>query len=248
MEIKTSGDDRSIKLPWRARALRISALTALVAVLSSAATYQVTTKYFFPSFSTSIWEYVQSRGHAVFQGKTPLRDKITWPLRHLVSSEMFQSATLPEILIDIKFKHIRKLQQKRDEALTRGLLINGPNDFVPASIRHGGRTTKVKVRLKGDLPDHLEGSKWSFRIHVKGKEHIFGMRRFSIQNPQVRGFQGEVLFKETLRHVGVLAPRYFFVNVTLNGNSIGVMAVEEHFSKELLESNQRREGVIVSYD
>jgi hypothetical protein len=74
------------------------------------------------------------------------------------------------------------------------------------------------------------------------------MRRFSIQHPARRAYHGEVLFFETLRHVGVLAPRYFFVDVVMNGNDVGLMAVEEHFSKELLESNGRRDGVIVRLD
>jgi hypothetical protein len=74
------------------------------------------------------------------------------------------------------------------------------------------------------------------------------MRRFSIQHPKVRGFQGEILFFETLRHVDVLAPRYRFANITVNGERIGMMALEEHFSKELLESRQRREGPIMRFD
>ena len=50
-------------------------------------------------------------------------------------------------------------------------------------------------------------------------------------------FFAEILFNETIRHYGGLAPKYFFVDVVINGNNIGIMAVEEHFSKELLELN-----------
>ena len=55
------------------------------------------------------------------------------------------------------------------------------------------------------------------------------MRRFSIQHPATRGYQGEVIFQETLRRLGVLTPRYFFVDVIINGDDIGIMALEEHF-------------------
>ncbi len=157
-------------------------------------------------------------------------------------------ADIPTLVIDIKFKHLQKLYKKRADALAKKILVQGPDDFVPAAIRQGNKTTKVELRLKGDLTDHLQGKKWSLRIHVKGKNHIFGLRRFSIQHPMTRTFQGEVLFFETLRHVGVLTPRYFFVNVIVNGDDIGIMAVEEHFSKELLEANGRREGVIIRFD
>ena len=74
------------------------------------------------------------------------------------------------------------------------------------------------------------------------------MRRFSIQNPATRFYQAEAIYLEALRYFDVLAPRYQFVNVSLNGESMGLMALEESFSKELLESSDRREGVIVRYN
>lgn len=155
---------------------------------------------------------------------------------------------IPQINIDIKFKHLQKIRQKRAGGLAKGYLNTQPEDYVPASIRYRNRTIPVKLRLKGDLVDHFQGDKWSLRIHVKNGEQIFGLRRFSIQAPWTRGFHSEVLFFETLRHIGVLAPRYFFLDATINGDSIGIMALEEHFSKELLEHNRRREGVIIKFD
>jgi hypothetical protein len=152
------------------------------------------------------------------------------------------------IEIDIKFKHLNKIYEKRSDALQRGVLLSSSDDFVPAEIRHDGRRVRVKLRLKGDQPDHWRTDKLSFRIHVKGGDQLFGMRRFSIQAPVTRGYHLEPLFHDHLRREGVLSPRYFFVDVTLNGKDIGLMALEEHPSKELLESQQRRDGVIVHFD
>ena len=197
---------------------------------------------------------VRVNSWAVKHGHDALRKDIL--LRHALlklPERLFQSFSpsnknLPKIYIDIKYKHIQKIHQKRMKALSDRILVQGPNDFVPATIRYNNRSIKAKLRLKGDWVDHLEGKKWSFRIHIKGKDQLFGMRRFSIQHPKVRGFYGEPLFMETLRHVGVLALRYFFIDVVINGDNLGIMAIEEHFSKELLEFNGRREGVIVCYD
>jgi hypothetical protein len=150
--------------------------------------------------------------------------------------------------IDIKFEHLHKLHEKREEAMRRGVLVTGADDMVPAIIKHRGRSVRVKLRLKGDLTDHLDGDKWSMRVHVKGSDQIFGMRRFSLQAPKTRNFHLEALFHEHLRHEGVLALRYFFVEVAVNGKDIGLMAFEEHFGKELLESQDRREGVLVKFD
>ena len=46
----------------------------------------------------------------------------------------------------------------------------------------------------------------------------------------------------------VLAPRYDFVNLIINGENIGVMAIEEAPSKELLEHQYAREGVMFEYE
>ena len=155
---------------------------------------------------------------------------------------------LPTLQINMKFKQFKKIEAKREEALERGLLFASDKDLVPAEIQFQGRKIPVKMRLKGDLPDHFETDKWSYRIQVKGNDQLLGMRRFSIQHPLTRNYLYEWAWLENLRREGVLALRYQFANVVFNGTDKGVFAVEEHFSKELLESHQRREGVIVTFD
>ena len=155
---------------------------------------------------------------------------------------------IPELVIDVPFKEITRIYAKRDEALERGILVQGIDDFVKGEIRLEDRTVPIKLRLKGDWNDHLMGRKWSFRIRVRNDDQLFGLRRFSIQNPNTRGYQAELLYFEVMRLFGVMVPRYQFVNVTLNGEPMGLMALEEFFSKELLEYNRRREGVIIRFD
>ena len=74
------------------------------------------------------------------------------------------------------------------------------------------------------------------------------MSRFSLQDPVTRNNTAEWLFVETLRREACMSVRYEFVNLTINGKRMGIYALEEHFSKELIEFNQRREGVIVGFD
>ena len=155
---------------------------------------------------------------------------------------------IPTLKIDMKFKHFDKIAAKREEALERKKLFALDNDLVPAKIQFQGREIPVKMRLKGDLIDHLETDKWSYRIQVKGNDQLLGMRRFSIQHPMTRNYLYEWVWLNNLRQEDVLALRYQFVNVVFNGTNKGVFALEEHFSKELLESQQRREGVIVTFD
>ncbi|MCP4913422.1 MAG: hypothetical protein GY909_09890 [Oligoflexia bacterium] len=150
--------------------------------------------------------------------------------------------------IEVKFKHLYKLYNKKNEAIQIGSLISSSDDYVPAKINHQGKKVSMKMRLKGDMLDHLEGRKWSYRVKTKGSQQYKGMRVFSIQHPMTRGYHWEPIFYEFLREFDVITPRYFFTNVTLNGEDIGIMAIEEHFSKEILESQNRRESVILRFD
>ena len=187
-------------------------------------------------------KWMQSRGNLALNREQSYLNYLKIP------SYLLNPSDLPKLVVDIKFKHFQKLQKKRQQAIQKGLLITGKDDFVPAEIRHSGETTRVKLRLKGDLLDHIKGKKWSFRVKVKGKDHLFGMRVFSIQSPLVRGFQGGPLFYSTLQRYGVIAPRYKLIQLVVNGNNMGTMSIEEHFSKEMLEASGRKESVIIRFD
>ncbi len=159
-----------------------------------------------------------------------------------------QSPRMHTLHLDVKFKHLLTLEEKRKQALIDDILLTSGDDFVPAQVRLGHRSIPAKIRLKGDWTDHLRGKKWSYRIKVRGTDHLWGMRTFSIQHPSTRNWDGEWLYHKHLRQEGVLALRYGFLRVRLNGDSLGIYALEEHFSKELLESQQRRQGVIIKPD
>jgi hypothetical protein len=155
---------------------------------------------------------------------------------------------VPSLTLDIAFEHVQRLRAQREAALARGVILDSERNEVPMRIRVDGRSVRASVRLKGDLIDQISNGKWSFRVQVKGDDHVFGMRQFSLHHPRARLYHREPLFLETVRREGILGPRYFFVDVTMNGEFIGRMALEEHFSKELLESQARRESVILRFD
>jgi len=194
--------------------------------------------------------------------RTPLMTTVTELLQPYaaVASGVFQenlripanylkglSITPERILIDVKFKDFQKLQYKRNQALSEGLLNQSADDFVPAEIRKGDQTVRVKLRLKGDILDHLYGDKWSFRVKCRAENTLWGMKLFSLQHPKTRNYLYEWIFHQALEREDVLSVRYRFVNVTLNGNDLGVYAVEEHFEKRLLEHRGRKEGPILKF-
>lgn len=152
------------------------------------------------------------------------------------------------MIIDIKQKNFDKLKYKRYEALQRDLIVTDEESYVPASISVDGKSYKVELRLKGDYTDHLEGKKWSFRIKVKGDNAIWGMKRFSIQSPERSGYIKEWVLHRFMKYEGLIGLRYDFIDVVMNGKDLGIFAIEESFSKELIESNNRREGPILKFD
>jgi len=189
------------------------------------------------------WE----KGHAAFDTGPGLVGAILDAAPNMLDG-INSDVEIAELVIDVKFRDMRAIYEQRDQALVRGRIVQDDDSFVKAKIRERDGTTPAKIRLKGDFTDHIRGNKWSFRVHIRKGETYLGMRRFSVQSPAVRGYHAENLYFHVLKDYGVLTPRYLYVNMTLNGEDIGIMAIEEHFSKELLESQSRRDGPIVRYD
>ena len=170
----------------------------------------------------------------------------------LINTELWKGFSevndLETIRLDIKFKNFQKIESKRKEALALDRLISSDDDYVGAEISfQNSRKLPCKIRLKGDLSDHWAGDKWSFRVDMKKDNLVFGMSRFSLQKPGTRLNTSEWLFHNSLKKEGLMGLKYKFVNLVINGKKFGIYAIEEHFSKEMIEKNQRREGVILSF-
>jgi len=152
------------------------------------------------------------------------------------------------IYIDIGFEDYQKLLYKRSQYLDKEYFEKSNEDYVPAKIRYNDKKIDVKLRLKGDTPDHLSSNKFSLRIQVKGDETLFGMKTFSIQHPRTRQYLNEYIFHEALGREDVLSLRYIFIEVVINGKNKGIYALEEHFDKHLIEDNKMRESIIIKFN
>ena len=174
-----------------------------------------------------------------------------WDFVSTVSANYWKGmdANPESISIEIKEADFKKLEKNRKQALERGVIINDlDGDYVPATIDYHGNKIKVKLRLKGHMTDHLQDNKWSFRIKTKGKDSFMGMKRFSIQHPGTRGYIYEWIYHELMKREDIIALRYKFINVKVNGNDWGIYAVEENFENELIDNNQRKKGPILRFN
>ena len=81
---------------------------------------------------------------------------------------------------------------------------------------------------------------------MRNDDRIWGLEEFSVQKPIARNYTYEYLFHKLLGHVGLININYFFINLFINDQNHGVYAVEESFSKELVERQKKRNGPIFS--
>ncbi|MDH3998656.1 MAG: CotH kinase family protein [Desulfuromonadales bacterium] len=150
---------------------------------------------------------------------------------------------LPEVNLHIKQKHFDVIEQDRNTAIERGLLYE-PR-FVPLKLQSGDDFIKSKVRLKGDLANHWSsGNRWSFRVKLKGGNFIENAREFSLQKPISRQFPADYYFQAFVRELGNLGPETSFLRTFVNGEDWGVLLLEEHVDKYMLEKQQRKESVL----
>jgi len=147
--------------------------------------------------------------------------------------------------LTIEEKDLAKLKIKRTEALNLGNLIAGRKDLVKAKLNDNEKEIDVQVRLKGDLLDHLQGKKWSFRIVPDKGESWNNMREFSVHNAGSRAHLLEWIFHEMLRDEDILTTRYDFIQLALNKEILGVYAYEEHFAYPILYQQNRERGPII---
>lgn len=156
-------------------------------------------------------------------------------------------AELDEVAIDIKFKHLLRLQYLRERSLEEGLILpEYKNEEFPARLTHNGKTIDVKITLTGLVAkSHLRNpSKWSFEVKVKGDNTFMGMKSFAMLLPSARGYLTDWLGFELMKEKGLMGLRVDFVNVSINGQSRGIFYMEERYDKYLVENNRLREGII----
>ncbi len=151
-----------------------------------------------------------------------------------------------EIKLDIKFKHLLRLQYLREKALEEGVISSAIKDEeFPADLQYNGHRYQVKIGLTGQMPIHVaDPIKWSFQVKVRGDNTINGMKRFGLLLPHTRGYLTDWMGMELMKDRGLMGLRVDFVDVSINGKPQGLYYMEEKFDKYLLESNHLREGII----
>ncbi len=187
--------------------------------------------------------WTSKEGAVVYFDDFKIVKKRSYELKEVntIDSSNLLSITIP----DSSFEQIKA---KRNDAIQKKILFSSKADWVMASAALADTTIPVKVRLKGDWTDHLTGNKWSYRVKTSKTQYWNHLREFSIQSPATRSFLDEWVFHEFLRREDVMTTRYRFIHLFVNDNNHGIYALEEHFEKELMEHQQRREGPLLKFN
>jgi hypothetical protein len=155
-----------------------------------------------------------------------------------------------QIQLVLKEGNYKKLEQKRDEAIKKGLIITSDDSWVNGYIypqKKEEDKIKIALRLKGDWTDHLRGESWSFRVETESTKAWKRLKTFSLQHPRTRNYLKEWLLHQLFKYEDVLTTRYDFVEVQLNEKDLGMYVYEEHFLKQIPEYNLKREGPIIKF-
>jgi hypothetical protein len=159
------------------------------------------------------------------------------------------NAGFPKLSINLNEKDWDTILANTDSARQQGMIADKyKTEFVAKATYGDDKSQECTIRLKGDWADHAMREKPSLRVTMGDSTAIMGMQRFSLQHPRTRNYVYEWVYMQAMLEEDIMAPRYTFVELEVNGKSYGTYAFEEHFDKILVENLHRREGPIVKFD
>ena len=148
-------------------------------------------------------------------------------------------SSLPHYQLNIKPNDLDKINSSLPQPYTftiysRLQQVDAPGTF----IGDDDKSYLVKARVHGDLYHHWSGAKKSWRIKFDDNT-LDGYKEITLLLPETRDFLIESLVRFRAEKLGLIALDSWFVTLSINGEDQGIYFVQEHWTKDLLEKNQR---------
>ena len=159
-----------------------------------------------------------------------------------------QNAQLDSVYLEFKSADWNKIKSKRDSILKNGYYESKKEDYVNLKITFSDSSYNAKARLKGDLLDHFEGTRWSLKVKMGKGKKFNGFRRFSLQDPKTRRYIHEWIFQQLLIQEDLLGVYYDFLSVQINDENKGVYAFEEAFNKNYIKIRGLKNSYVFRFD
>jgi len=124
----------------------------------------------------------------------------------------------------------------------------GERGWIKTKISFQSDDLKGEVKLIGMNADHFRDEKnISTRVKLKNNQYIYRQKKFNLLIPNSRGYFIDYFYNCLYQKYGGLIIESAPILVRYKDNT-NYQILESFFSKEMLENQQRREGIIFSAD
>jgi len=165
--------------------------------------------------------------------------------KKFIITNLFSDVKLDTLELIINYKNLEILENQRKHKKVNSTNNEWARGKLVFRSNNKKKNINIKLRSKGDRDIHrLNLKEMSFKIDIIGNKRIYGIEEFSLQKPIIRNYSLEIIASKIMLDNDILAPKTIPVKVILNGENIGVYHIEESFSKEILETNRRKNGPI----
>ena len=166
--------------------------------------------------------------------------------KYALSDYFFNKTNFNKIAVHISFKELEKIKNDRKKALNLKRLINPSK--TKAKIIFNQKEYDAFVRLKGDLSDHWANIKqFSLKINLRDGKSILGMNEFSLIQHETREFPYNYLIENILEKHDLLNTKYETISVKVNGESWGLMLMEEAYSDSFYARHKIKEAPLFRF-
>lgn len=169
--------------------------------------------------------------------------------------KMILRQDIPKANLEIDFKDLSSIYYTQamimsyvEKPTESNVRIPSLKEYYPMDLVIGKQTFNGDVRLKGDVSDHFDSKQLSFKFKLKDNGFYHGMKQFTLQSYERRGGIFEWFYHIAMSLTDNVAIRYSLVDFSLNGEYLGLYALEESFDKYLVENNRYREGPVLKLD
>jgi hypothetical protein len=137
-----------------------------------------------------------------------------------------------------------QLAQSAHLATKHGFLVDGAKSWVSGTVVKDGRSYRVRLRLRGDLPKHWKDSKRSYRLRFLGPSPWDGQAVIDLILPEDKGDETEHVAYQLGRMLKLLVPSAGYTTVSINGVGQGSYFWKAGPSREMLAKLNRPDGAI----
>jgi len=153
---------------------------------------------------------------------------------------------IPEFGLTISPKYMREIHAQTQRLAIKGFMEKNDQLWVPAIFFSGKEQYKVKARVRGELPNHWEKSKKSWRIKFKKGNLFNGYKQINIVIPEDKTFFVGDISHFLARKMGLIAPDSGFARVSINSVNMGLYWWFEQLRPATIERLAYPEGSLLT--